>query len=78
MERAVIDASLRKAAERVLERCRARGLQVATAESCTGGLVASLLTDVPGSSAYMMASGKAEGRSLLRPLPGAVLEDRPR
>jgi nicotinamide-nucleotide amidase len=36
--------------ELVLERCRARGLTLATAESCTGGLVAARLTSVPGSS----------------------------
>jgi nicotinamide-nucleotide amidase len=50
VERAVTDAGLRAAAKRVLERCRANGLQVATAESCTGGLVAAALTEIPGSS----------------------------
>lgn len=31
--------------------CRSRGMTVATAESCTGGLVAAAITDLPGSSA---------------------------
>jgi PncC family amidohydrolase len=36
------------------ERLHARGLTIATAESCTGGLIAKRLTDRPGSSAYMI------------------------
>jgi nicotinamide-nucleotide amidase len=38
------------AANAVLDACRARGLKIATAESCTGGLVAGALTDIAGSS----------------------------
>jgi len=45
-----MDAKLRTAAERLLDLCRVRGLRVATAESCTGGLVAGALTEISGSS----------------------------
>ncbi len=37
-------------ARRVLDRARARGWRIATAESCTGGLVAGALTAIAGSS----------------------------
>ena len=37
-------------ARSLLDLCRSRKLTIATAESCTGGLVAAALTDIPGSS----------------------------
>jgi nicotinamide-nucleotide amidase len=37
-------------ASRLLDRCRSSGLRLATAESCTGGLLAALLTEIAGSS----------------------------
>jgi nicotinamide-nucleotide amidase len=40
----------RSISEIVLDLCRARGLTLATAESCTGGMVATRLTGVPGAS----------------------------
>jgi len=40
----------RTLAETVLDLCRRRGWKVATAESCTGGMVAAHLTDIAGSS----------------------------
>ncbi len=42
--------ALRALAEQVLDAARNKGLRIATAESCTGGLIAGLLTEIPGSS----------------------------
>ena len=46
----------RTIAEIVLDLCRARGLTLATAESCTGGMVAARLTGIPGSSDVFVGS----------------------
>src|SRR5690349_20195969 len=46
----MMDDDVRAAATRVLDLCSARKLTVATAESCTGGLVAGALTEIAGSS----------------------------
>jgi nicotinamide-nucleotide amidase len=50
LERYLFSRDDRPIQELVLELCRARGLTLATGESCTGGMVAQRLTSVPGSS----------------------------
>jgi nicotinamide-nucleotide amidase len=47
------DAALLARAEALVRAYAASGRRIATAESCTGGLVAGLLTAVPGSSAVL-------------------------
>src|SRR5262245_66538069 len=44
------EEELRGMARVLLDLCRARKLTIATAESCTGGLVTAMLTEIPGSS----------------------------
>lgn len=57
---------------------RARGWRVALAESCTGGLATSRLTDVPGSSDYVERSVVAysnEAKSELLGVPEALIRE---
>jgi nicotinamide-nucleotide amidase len=46
----MFDSPLRALAEAVLAEARASHMMLTTAESCTGGLIAALLTEIPGSS----------------------------
>lgn len=46
----MFDAALTDQARALIDRARAKDIRVTTAESCTGGLIASLLTEIPGSS----------------------------
>ena len=47
------DPALEARAKKLVERYTAAGLSIATAESCTGGLVAGLITEIAGSSAVL-------------------------
>lgn len=60
---------LRARAAALIDRYRAEGRRVATAESCTGGLVAALLTEIAGSSdvfdrAFVVYSNAAKAELL--------------
>ena len=62
----------------VLDDAERARLKIATAESCTGGLVAALLTEIPGSSSvvergFVTYSNKAKEEML--GVPGDVLAD---
>ena len=64
---AVVGASLKK-----------EGMDVATAESCTGGLIAKMITDVPGSSDYFKGSIVSYSNDLKKSLlgvPAVLLEE---
>lgn len=50
------EQELRDLAEQLGECLTARGLKLASAESCTGGWLAKIITDIPGSSAWFTGS----------------------
>jgi nicotinamide-nucleotide amidase len=72
-------------AESLLEVCRSKGIRLATAESCTGGLIAAALTAIAGSSdvvdrGFVTYSNEAKNEMLGVPIPtievhGAVSEE---
>src|SRR5580692_6013281 len=77
MERRVSSALVRAAAKRVLVQCRARGFLVATAESCTGGLVVAALTEIAGSSDVVdrgFVTYSNEAKQAMVGVPRAIIE----
>jgi nicotinamide-nucleotide amidase len=66
------------AASAVLDACRARGWTLATAESCTGGLVAGALTEIAGSSDVVdrgFVTYSNEAKQQMLGVPAATLRD---
>ena len=72
----MFDAALLDQARDVLDAARAKNIHIVTAESCTGGLIAALLTEIPGSSdvverGFVTYSNAAKEESL--GVPAALL-----
>jgi nicotinamide-nucleotide amidase len=72
----MFDAALLDQARDVLDAARAKNIRIVTAESCTGGLIAALLTEIPGSSevverGFVTYSNEAKEESL--GVPSALL-----
>ena len=73
----MIDDAVLAQAAALLAQCRAAGLRVATAESCTGGLVAAALTAVADSSAVVLAEQGAVSEAVARAIvEGALMRSR--
>ncbi len=73
----MFDETLRRRAETTLSTARAKGLKIAVAESCTGGLLAGVLTEIAGSSdvferGFVTYSNEAK-RQLLG-VPAGIIE----
>ncbi len=66
--------ALDTAVRATLDLCQRRGLTVATAESCTGGLIAGALTSVSGSSAVVVGGIVSYANSAKRQLLGVPEE----
>lgn len=81
----LLNRTLRDVTTALLEACRRRRLMLATAESCTGGLLAGALTAIAGSSdvverGFVVYSNAAKNEMLGVPMPlieryGAVSEE---
>jgi len=68
----------RTLAETVLDLCRRRGWKVATAESCTGGMIAAALTDIAGSSEVVergLVTYSNEAKTELLGVPAALIAE---
>lgn len=71
------DCGAQNVETRLVAVCKKRGLTLATAESCTGGMIAERITSVPGSSAVFLGGVVSYANAVKRDLlgvPQAVLD----
>lgn len=74
---ALLPSDIVELAEKVIAAHRERGTTIALAESCTGGLVAAALTEVPGSSAVLdraFVSYSNEAKMEMLDVPSDLIE----
>ena len=60
----------RKLAERLVAEASSRGLKISFAESCTGGLIAASVTDIPGASGVFLGSAVTYSNEAKRDILG--------
>jgi PncC family amidohydrolase len=65
---------LQELAQELARRCLALDVRIVTAESCTGGLVAHTLTEIPGSSAWFLGGVVAYADDIKRGVLGVPAE----
>jgi nicotinamide-nucleotide amidase len=73
----MFDESMQQLARDLFEDLEREDLMIATAESCTGGLIAALLTEVPGSSAFVecgFVTYSNRAKSQLLGVPAELIE----
>lgn len=73
----MFDDEVVKEAQAVIEACGNQDLMLATAESCTGGLIAACLTERPGASTYLdcgIVTYSNEAKTELLGVPADMIE----